>query len=144
MRHTIETETPDDTVAAGESLGARLLPGDLVLLTGPLGAGKSTFARGIARALGSRHWRGSPTYNLIHEYATDPLLYHADLYRLAPGATEDLGLEEYTRPDSIVLVEWPDRARALLREVAWGRVIEIEIETDGETRRLITLPAELA
>lgn len=142
MNMTIETDSPSATVTAGEALATRLAPGDVVLLSGPLGAGKSTFARGIARGLGSQHWRGSPTYNLVHEYATSPPLYHADLYRLAVGSIEDLGLEEYARQDSILLVEWPDRAPDLLRDLAWGRLIGIEIGPDGETRRIISMSEE--
>lgn len=110
-----------------------------MLLSGSLGAGKSVLARGIAGALGAPAWRGSPTYNLVHEYATEPPLYHADLYRLGSDAVEELGLEEYSRPDSILLVEWPERAPGQLELLASNRVIRVDIEPAGESARVLTI-----
>lgn len=98
-----------ETVALGERLGRTLRAGDLLLLYGELGAGKTTLVRGLARALG---WRGrvsSPTFALAHVYEGRRLtLHHLDLYRLREGETEELGLEELlSDPRAAVVVEWP-------------------------------------
>lgn len=123
---------------AGESLAAALRPGDLVLLYGELGAGKTAFVRGLARGLGaSPDDVSSPTFTLIQEYAGDrATLYHVDLYRLEPKEIDDLGLDELIAGDGIVAIEWADR---------WaGRpdgVYEVWIEDAGEDRRAIRVEA---
>jgi tRNA threonylcarbamoyladenosine biosynthesis protein TsaE len=139
MTEQVESRSPEDTYLAGERLAARLAGGDVVLLVGPLGAGKSVFARGVAAGFGETAWRGSPTYNLIHEYRTDPPLYHADLYRLSTGDVEDLGLEEYARPDSVLMVEWADRAPELVAGLAPGRVFQVGMIPTGEFSRTIAV-----
>lgn len=123
----ITSESPDDTEHSGEELGQSLHGGELVLLRGPLGAGKSLFARGIARALGVRSWRGSPTFNLVHEYRARPDLIHLDLFRLSGDEVEDLGLEEYGRSTSVMVVEWPDRAASLLLSLVYTELIEVDL-----------------
>ncbi len=112
-----------DTVRLGRAIARVLLPGDLVLLSGGLGAGKTFLARSIVRARGvTGHVRvGSPTFSLVHEYQSpDGLLLHADLYRLrearVPLADEvqRLGLREQRAEGAIVLVEWGDEAENAL------------------------------
>jgi tRNA threonylcarbamoyladenosine biosynthesis protein TsaE len=110
----LEFDLPDATatVALGERLGALLPLGTTVLLQGDLGAGKTTFAQGVARGLGVSDPVGSPTFTLLAEYAgTRGILFHADLYRLHGEAdVESTGLPEYVdRTDGVLLVEWPDR-----------------------------------
>src|SRR5579872_5680521 len=129
--------SPDATLRLGEELGRRLGGGELILLRGQLGAGKSVFARGVAQALGSAEWRGSPTFNLVHEYATRPPLYHADLYRLAAGEVPDLGLEEYSRVDAVLMVEWAERAGEYLRSIAVNGIVEVSLGVTGESERRI-------
>jgi len=89
-----------------------LAPGDVLLLDGELGAGKTAFVRGLARGLGLQADEvTSPTFTLIQEYRTPGagvVLYHADLYRLSPREVDDLGLGELTE-EGILAVEWPDR-----------------------------------
>lgn len=94
------------TRAFGASLAARFGAGDLVVLSGELGAGKTTLVRGLLEALGHEGPVRSPTFNLIQTYSTQPPVLHADLYRLGQGA--DIGLEDYL-DDHLCLVEWPDR-----------------------------------
>lgn len=118
----------------GRYLATTLQGGDIVLLYGPIGAGKSVFARGIAEGLGADRWRGSPTFTLVHEYSTQPALYHLDLYRLSSGEVPDLGLEDYARPDAVMVVEWADRAQELLHALG-RRVIDVEIDHAGQDTR---------
>jgi tRNA threonylcarbamoyladenosine biosynthesis protein TsaE len=102
-----------DTVRLGETIGRELRPGDLVLLYGELGAGKTTLVRGMARGVGYRGRVSSPTFALAHVYRGNPLtLHHLDLYRLKPGQTDELGLDELLNdPRGAVVVEWPQAAR---------------------------------
>lgn len=107
------------TVRLGERIGRGLRAGDVVLLYGELGAGKTTLVRGLARGVG---WRGrvtSPTFALAHAYRGRRLtLHHLDLYRLRAGRTEELGLEELLAdPRGVVAVEWPQAARWPRRRV---------------------------
>jgi tRNA threonylcarbamoyladenosine biosynthesis protein TsaE len=114
LPRSIETAGEEETAAAGEHLAASLRAGDVLLLEGELGAGKTAFVRGIARGLGLQPEDvTSPTFTLIQEYRAPsvPLvLYHADLYRLTPREADDLGLDELSE-EGILAVEWPDRWR---------------------------------
>lgn len=132
------TGGPEETAALGRRLASGLQGGDIVLLYGTIGAGKSVFARGIAEGMGATRWRGSPTFTLIHEYSTRPPLYHLDLYRISADETADLGLEDYARPDAIMVVEWADRAETQLLSLG-GRVIQVEIDHAGEDTREVRI-----
>jgi tRNA threonylcarbamoyladenosine biosynthesis protein TsaE len=104
-----ETSAPAETETAGEELGRRLRTGDLVLLKGELGAGKTTFVRGIAKGVGSTARVASPTFQLVRIYPGRPQLAHVDLYRLERGTElADLGLDELLDAGAVV-VEWGDR-----------------------------------
>jgi len=103
------TDGPDGTERAGAELAAGLKPGDVVLVSGELGAGKTTFVRGALRALGVTGPITSPTFVVGHLY--DGPLAHLDLYRLAGMDAEDPGLlDDYFAPEAIVFVEWPEHA----------------------------------
>jgi tRNA threonylcarbamoyladenosine biosynthesis protein TsaE len=106
------TTGPDDTEQAGARLAAGLEPGDVVLVSGELGAGKTTFVRGAVRALGVEGPVTSPTFVVGHAYDGDSApVSHLDLYRLAGMGDEDPGLlEPFFAPDAIVFVEWPEQA----------------------------------
>ncbi|OLB97021.1 MAG: tRNA (adenosine(37)-N6)-threonylcarbamoyltransferase complex ATPase subunit type 1 TsaE [Actinobacteria bacterium 13_2_20CM_2_66_6] len=128
----IVTNSPDETEAEGEELGRRLRPGDLILLTGPLGAGKTTFVRGLARGAGSEAQVASPTFQLVRIYPGRVQLAHVDLYRVkAAGELADLGLDELI-DEGAVVVEWGDRI-----EAKTGR--QITFETLGGDRRRIRM-----
>jgi len=124
------------TEEAGRALAHELGGGSIVLLRGDLGAGKSVFARGIARGLGVTKWKGSPTFTLINEYDTQPRLYHSDLYRLAEDDVETLGLEELVSDQSVLVVEWPERAERYLRSLSDRSVLVTIEEVGPESREL--------
>jgi tRNA threonylcarbamoyladenosine biosynthesis protein TsaE len=128
------TQSESETVAAGRSLAATLQPGDVVLLSGTLGAGKTTFVRGLAEGLGANPSNvTSPTFTLIQEYRGQRCtLYHVDLYRLEPREVDDLGLDELLGQDAITAIEWPERLPRPL-----DGAIEVGIFHTGETRREI-------
>jgi len=103
------TDGPEGTERAGAELAAGLKPGDVVLVSGELGAGKTTFVRGALRALGVTGPITSPTFVVGHLY--EGPYAHLDLYRLAGMDAEDPGLlDDYFAPDAIVFVEWPEHA----------------------------------
>jgi tRNA threonylcarbamoyladenosine biosynthesis protein TsaE len=103
----------EETIRLGEILGRSLRAGDVVLLYGDLGAGKTTLVRGLARGIGYRGRVRSPTFALAHVYRGKRLnLHHLDLYRLKEGQAEELGLDELLHdPRGAVVVEWPQAAR---------------------------------
>lgn len=124
----------------GAALARRLRPGDLILLSGSLGSGKTTFIQGLASGLGVVDHVSSPTFTLVAEYAgmvdddSAVTLYHIDLYRLESDG-EDLlsfGLDEYLEdPDAICAVEWPQRAPGMLPD-QW---LLVELEPVADTKR---------
>ena len=116
MELAIRTATPDDTRAAGAELGAILRPRDVVVLTGDLGAGKTTFVQGVARGVGATEHVASPTFTLVREYVTGRVpLAHVDLYRLdRQQDVIDLALDELEGGERVLLVEWGDAVAELL------------------------------
>jgi tRNA threonylcarbamoyladenosine biosynthesis protein TsaE len=137
-----ETSSPGETEAAGEELGRRLRPGDLVLLKGELGAGKTTFVRGMARGVGSAAPVASPTFQLVRIYPGRVQLAHVDLYRLEKGdALRDLGLEELLDAGAAV-VEWGERLFTSPPRVGSSEFALIAIEHLGGDRRRITVERE--
>jgi tRNA threonylcarbamoyladenosine biosynthesis protein TsaE len=126
------SRSAEETRQIGRALRSSLRGGEVILLRGSLGAGKSVLARGIADAFGVQEWHGSPTFTIVNEYETTPALYHVDLYRLSEAEIEDLGLEEYVRPDSVMVVEWADRAASYLEGLAEGEVVWIDIAFVGQ------------
>lgn len=123
-----------ETTAAGRELGRGLHAGDAVLLTAPLGAGKTAFARGLVEGLGGDPGQvSSPTFTIVQEYEASVRVQHVDLYRLSPVEVDDLALEDLWE-DSVLVVEWPDR---------WARrpaeAITVEIDFAGDTDRTIRI-----
>jgi tRNA threonylcarbamoyladenosine biosynthesis protein TsaE len=133
---TRTSHSEDETAAFAAELAANLQPGAVLLLSGPLGAGKTAFVRGLAAGLGiDPEDVSSPTFTLVHEYRGGRLtLYHADLYRLERTAAEDLGLEEKAVAAGVLAIEWPDR---LTHTLTGATTINIDIV--DETTRRITL-----
>lgn len=99
----------DATIVLGKKIGQQLVAGDVLVLDGDLGAGKTTFTKGLAAGLEIPDIIKSPTFTIIHEYQDGRLpLYHMDAYRLENGGAEDLGLEEYFDGDGVSVVEWAE------------------------------------
>ena len=137
MTEAVETASEAETEAAGERLADRLRSGDVVLLYGDLGAGKTAFVRGLARGLGANADDvSSPTFTIIQEYHGRATLYHVDLYRLEPAEIDDLGLEDLVCGDGIVAIEWADRWKG--RPDGEG-VVEVRIENGDAERRQIEI-----
>jgi tRNA threonylcarbamoyladenosine biosynthesis protein TsaE len=114
-RPALRTEAADETEMLGRRLGALLHTGDVVALSGDLGAGKTVMVRGIAAGAGSAARVASPTFTLIREYPGPVPLFHVDLYRIDDSSQlEDLGLEELFDRPAVMVVEWAERAGALL------------------------------
>ena len=96
-----------EMLSVGQLIGERLEAGDVIVLTGELGAGKTTLTKGIAQGLGITQMIKSPTYTIVREYSKGRLpLYHMDVYRLGEGEGESFGLEEYFEREGVVVMEW--------------------------------------
>ena len=139
MQLTIRTATAEDTRAAGAQLATVLQPHDVVVLTGELGAGKTTLVQGIARGLGATEHVASPTFTLVREYTSGRVpLAHVDLYRLErEQEVIDLALDELEDGERVLLVEWGDPVADLLADER----LRIELATadpsgEDETRRI--------
>jgi tRNA threonylcarbamoyladenosine biosynthesis protein TsaE len=129
----IESHSPEETRALGERLGRVAQAGDVVLLSGELGAGKTMFVQGMARGLGYEGPVSSKSFVILGQYAGRLTLYHADLYRLEePEQVQELALDEISA-DGVLVAEWPERAEWVLPE----EHLLIRFEVTGEmTRRL--------
>jgi tRNA threonylcarbamoyladenosine biosynthesis protein TsaE len=133
-----ETAGEAETAAAGEAIGRDLRGGDVVLLYGDLGAGKTAFVRGMARGIGANPDEvTSPTFTIVQEYAgASTTLYHVDLYRLEGPEIDDLGLEDLVSGEAIVAIEWAERWQGRPDDV-----IEVWIDDLGDERRRIRINA---
>jgi len=111
------TKSTQETEDVGAGLSRHLVPGNVVILQGELGSGKTTFARGLCRGLAIEDDVSSPTFTLVNEYSGRIPVYHFDFYRLAsPDEVWTLGCEEYFQGDGICVIEWPERASEHLPE----------------------------
>jgi tRNA threonylcarbamoyladenosine biosynthesis protein TsaE len=135
----VVTHSPDETIDFGRTLGKVLAPPKLVLLSGPLGAGKTTLIKGVAEAFQAAPEEEvtSPTFTLVHEYRGPRVnVYHVDLYRIdTERELATLGLEDLFEPDNIVLIEWGEKFPRLMT----SRDVEIRITRLGENDRRIVV-----
>jgi tRNA threonylcarbamoyladenosine biosynthesis protein TsaE len=133
-----ETRNAWQTEQAGARLAAALFPGDVVVVSGELGAGKTTFVRGACRRLGVDGPVTSPTFEIGHVYAGRVEIAHIDLYRLPSLVGEDPGLlDDYLTPERIGFVEWPGEAAAGIERVA-ARVAIEHLGGDGRSIEIAT------
>jgi len=137
-RREIETHSSEETIARGREIGAELKAPVLVLLSGDLGAGKTTLTKGIAAGAGAAREDDvtSPTFTLVHKYEGRARVYHVDLYRVGDfHDLETLGLEDIFSETAIVIVEWPDRLKL---RTDWP-VVRIGLEHISEDVRKIVI-----
>jgi tRNA threonylcarbamoyladenosine biosynthesis protein TsaE len=136
----VVTHSSEETILKGREIGARLKAPALVLLSGDLGAGKTTLTKGIVSGLGatSEDEVTSPTFTLVHKYGGSVPVYHVDLYRIADfHDLETLGLEDVFAGKAVVIVEWPDK---LTLRTDWP-VVRIRLEHVSEDSRRIYIEA---
>lgn len=136
MSFEFQVKKPEQTAAIGCWLGKNSAPGDVILLDGDLGAGKTTLTQSIAHGLGipPDQYVTSPSFALMHEYSGRFPLYHMDFYRLAgEDDIEGAGLLEYIGGKGLTVIEWADRLGSFCPEER----LEISIQTTGETARLL-------
>jgi tRNA threonylcarbamoyladenosine biosynthesis protein TsaE len=138
---TLHSNSPDETERIGERIGGLLADGDLILLSGTLGAGKTCITRGLARGWGTVEQPTSPTFTLINEYHRDAdqtRFYHSDCYRIEGVAdAESTGIEDLFGAPGVLVIEWAERIKALLPP----DYVLIELEEDGEGARRLTITA---
>ncbi|MDE6086990.1 MAG: tRNA (adenosine(37)-N6)-threonylcarbamoyltransferase complex ATPase subunit type 1 TsaE [Oscillospiraceae bacterium] len=137
IRKEFMTNSPEESISLAYSLGKILRPGDVIAYSGDLGAGKTTFTRGLASGMGLTDLVTSPTFNLVHVYGRPPLqLCHFDMYRITnPGELETTGYYDYLPEESVFAIEWSENIISALPK----NLIRIRIETLGEESRKIIL-----
>jgi len=136
--HSIELSSQQHTKNLGDVLGRIVQPGDIITLTGSLGAGKTALTQAIGHGLGvdPRIYITSPTFSLLHEYKGRIPLYHMDLYRLgSESEIESLGLPEYFCGDGLTVIEWPERLGSLMPDER----LHIDLVISGESSRIAKL-----
>ena len=146
------TRSTDETLDLARAVGELLRSGDVVSLVGELGAGKTVFARGVARAVGVTDLVVSPTFTIVREYEGRVPLVHVDVYRIdAVQELHDLGFEEVVRDDAVTLVEWGDKIEGMLpgdrldiRLAPGGADDERVVEIEGHGRSWSARVADLA
>lgn len=136
----VEVTGPAETIAIGEKLATRLQGGELILLDGDLGAGKTTFTKGLAKGLGIARNIKSPTFTLIREYSMGRLpLYHMDVYRLEETGGADLGLEEYFNSSGVSVVEWSQFIQDELPSEYL--LVQLKKDPDNDDKRVLIFEA---
>ena len=126
----LETNSPEETFNAGKALGEKVQPGDIYLLNGDLGVGKTVFTKGFAKGLGVNEDISSPTFTIVLEYHDGRVpFYHFDVYRIGDiSEMDEIGFEDYVYGEGVSLIEWAN----LIEEILPEQRIEITIEKDLE------------
>ena len=139
MEKSIRSYSPEDTHKIGRWIGAKAQSGDVLLLVGDLGTGKTTLTQGILWGLGGTEYARSPTFVLVNEYPARLTMYHMDLYRLnSIEEIEDLGLDDYLYGNDLCVVKWADKAPGYFP--VNHAVVQLEV-IDDQTRR-VTVSSE--
>ena len=131
-------KSAEETISLGFEFGKKLKSGDVVCLVGDLGAGKTTFTKGIAKALGTEYEPVSPTFSIVHDYGGKIPLYHFDLYRLSSeNDLMSIDFDSYLFSGGVCVIEWPDIALELLE-----KYYIVEIKYDGGMRNVTIKESE--
>ncbi len=139
MKVSLHSDSVETTHEIGRAIGSNVHAGDILLLSGGLGAGKTTLTQGILWGLGSDEYARSPTFVLVNEYDARIPVYHMDLYRLDSFEEIDgLGLEDYLFGDGLCVIEWADKAQGYFPVDH----VAISIETVSDDARVFTLDAD--
>ena len=133
----VVTNSPEETGALGRKVGECLKGGEVILLHGDLGAGKTLFTKGVAQGLGASGKTAvvSPTFTLVNVYQARLDIVHVDLYRLSFDEVFELGLEDYMDREHVMVVEWAEKAEGFFS----GALIEVTFQYEGEASRRITM-----
>ncbi len=134
----IITKSEKETIMVGEEIAGHLKPGDIVALSGDLGAGKTTLVKGIAKGLGVRNYRyvNSPSFTIVKEYKGKVPLFHFDVYRLnSLKDIEDIGYEDYLARDGVVVIEWSNKMTRILPK----RHLDVSLKIAGRSKRSLNI-----
>ena len=131
----IDSHDPEETRELGRIIGGLASAGDIIFLSGPLGAGKTCLAQGIAQGLGVRETTASPSYVLLREFKGRLPLYHMDLYRLNIAEIGELGLDDYLYGQGVCVIEWAEKGAGLMPP----EHLLVQLAYDGENARKIDL-----
>lgn len=133
----VETYSEKDTFELGKKLGESAKSGDIYLLDGDLGVGKTVLAKGVAAGLGITEPVVSPTFTIVHEYEGRLPFYHFDVYRIAdPDEMYEIGFDEYLYGEGVCMIEWPSQVEELIPENATRITIEKDLSKGLDYRRV--------
>ncbi len=137
---TYITHSPEETIALAEKIGAKLRAGDVIAYEGDLGAGKTTFTRGLAKGMGLSDLVTSPTFALVHTYGREPnMLCHFDMYRISgEEELETTGFYDYPMEECVFAIEWSENITSALPDT----MIRITLERLGDEERRITIEGD--
>ena len=137
MQFSWDTTSPEETIALAEQIGAKLRPGDIIAYRGDLGAGKTTFTRGLAAGMGIKELVTSPTFALVHDY--EGKLIHFDMYRIMDeNELETTGFYDYPQDECVFAIEWSENIEAALPP----QTMFLTLERTGDESRHITLQGD--
>ena len=134
----IDSSSERETIRIGEEIARYLRPGDIVALSGDLGAGKTTLVKGIAKGLGVKNHRyvNSPSFTIVKEYKGKVPLFHFDVYRLNNlKDIEDIGYEDYLARDGVVVIEWSNKMTRILPK----KHIDVSLKISGRSKRSLNI-----
>ena len=140
----IETNSPEETFNAGKALGEKVKPGDIYLLNGDLGVGKTVFTQGVAQGLGITEHVNSPTFTIVQVYDEGRIpFYHFDVYRIGDvEEMDEIGYEDYFYGEGLCIIEWASLIEEIIPENAKSITIEKNLEKGFDYRK-ITIEGEL-
>ncbi|MCR4646724.1 MAG: tRNA (adenosine(37)-N6)-threonylcarbamoyltransferase complex ATPase subunit type 1 TsaE [Oscillospiraceae bacterium] len=137
MQFTWDTTSPEETIALAQRIGEKLRPGDIIAYRGDLGAGKTTFTRGLAAGMGIKELVTSPTFALVHDY--EGKLIHFDMYRIMDeNELETTGFYDYPQDECVFAIEWSENIEAALPP----HTMYLTLERTGDESRHITLQGD--